>query len=161
MQASTRRTIERRPLWQCPRCGHRFVTKNLWHSCLDVDVATHFVGRPPVLRRLYRAWLAFVRKQGGAVSVSPNRTRIAFMADVRFAGRSVLKDRVRCSLALARPDRDARFVQVKEEVPGWRAHRFDLATPADLRLLDAWLARRVRESWHEFGMRKRLRKRAR
>lgn len=23
----------RRPLWRCPKCGHRFVTKNMWHSC--------------------------------------------------------------------------------------------------------------------------------
>ena len=24
-------------LWRCPKCGHRFVTKNLWHSCRWLD----------------------------------------------------------------------------------------------------------------------------
>ena len=80
------------------------------------------------------------------------------MAHVRFGGCYVLKNRLRCSFALARPYPDKGFVQIKEEVPGWWAHRFDLATPADLRLLDSWLARRIHESWREFGMRGRLAK---
>src|SRR5262249_33103523 len=25
--------VERPPLWTCPRCGARLVTRNLWHSC--------------------------------------------------------------------------------------------------------------------------------
>src|SRR5690349_15022981 len=143
-----------RPLWRCPRCGHRFVTRNVWHSCADVSVASHFSGRPPALRRLYRAWLAFLRHHGGPVRVSPNRTRIAIMADVRFAGCVVMRDRVRCNFALARPVRDPRFVRVKEEVPGWWAHSFDLI--ADTRPLDATLARLVAESYRQFGMRGRL-----
>jgi Domain of unknown function (DUF5655) len=144
-------------LWRCPRCGHRFVTKNLWHSCADVSVASHFEGRPPLLRRMYRTWLAFVRRHGGPVTESPNRTRITFMGEVRFAGCVVMSDRVRCNLALAQPVRDPRFVRVKEEVPGWWAHSFDLID--DTRPLDAWLAKLVAESYREFGMRGRLRAR--
>ena len=34
------------PLWKCPRCGHRFVTKNLSHSCVRVRLADHFRGKP-------------------------------------------------------------------------------------------------------------------
>jgi len=145
-------------LWRCPRCGHRFVTRNLWHSCADVSVASHFEGRPLVLRRMYRAWLAFVRRHGGPVTVSPNRTRITFMAEVRFAGCVAMRDRLRCNFALARRVGDPRFTEVKEEVPGWWAHRFELA--GDTRVLDARLGRLVAESYREFGMRGRLRGRA-
>lgn len=143
-------------LWRCPDCGHRFVTRNLSHSCADVSLDSHFSGRPVILRQLYRRWLAFVRRHGGPVLVSTNRTRIAFMTEVRFASCSVMSDRLRCSIALSRPVRDARFVQIKQEVPGWWAHRFDLAKPADARLLDRRLAALVAESWRDFGRRGRL-----
>ena len=33
-----------RPLWRCGKCGHRFVTKNLWHSCGRYRLADHFKG---------------------------------------------------------------------------------------------------------------------
>lgn len=143
-------------LWRCPRCGHRFVTRNPWHSCADVSVESHFKDRPKVLFPLYRRWLAFVRRHGGPIEVSTNRTRIAFMGEVRFASLTVLKDRLRCSIALARPVRDPRFVRIKEEVPGWWAHDFELRERGDLAMLDASLAKLVAESWREFGMRGRL-----
>ncbi|HUK64884.1 MAG TPA: DUF5655 domain-containing protein [Dongiaceae bacterium] len=119
-----------------------------------MSVASHFEGRPLVLRRMYRAWLAFVRRHGGPVTVSPNRTRITFMAEVRFAGCVAMRDRLRCNFALARRVGDPRFTEVKEEVPGWWAHRFELA--GDTRVLDARLGRLVAESYREFGMRGRL-----
>jgi hypothetical protein len=28
--------VEHPSLWKCPRCGHRFVTRNLWHSRVRV-----------------------------------------------------------------------------------------------------------------------------
>jgi len=28
-------------LWMCPECGHRFVTRNMWHSCARHPVEAH------------------------------------------------------------------------------------------------------------------------
>lgn len=39
-------------LWTCPRCGHRFVTKNLWHSWLDIGVWLTRRVEHPTLRRV-------------------------------------------------------------------------------------------------------------
>ena len=55
MRSPSERT-SRRPLWVCPKCGHRFVTKNLWHSCVRSEYvdATLWLRRPaehPLLRR--------------------------------------------------------------------------------------------------------------
>ena len=25
--------MQHKPLWTCPKCGHSFVTRNIWHSC--------------------------------------------------------------------------------------------------------------------------------
>ena len=44
------------PLWKCPRCGHRFVSRNLWHSCVRVRLADHFWGKAPGVRQLFDAW---------------------------------------------------------------------------------------------------------
>jgi hypothetical protein len=41
------------PLWTCPKCGHAFVSPNLWHSCGRYELDDHFRGRPPGLRRLF------------------------------------------------------------------------------------------------------------
>jgi hypothetical protein len=140
-------------MWQCPRCGHWFFQRNLWHSCADVPLDHHFAGRPG-LRRLFDAWLAFVR-ENGPLTVSSNRTRIALTAQVRFAGCVVRKDHLLCNFVLDRPVRDPRIVQIKEEVPGWWAHRFALRDPKQL---DGVLRRLVRESYREFGMRERLKR---
>jgi hypothetical protein len=53
-----------RKLWKCPRCGHRFVTRNLWHSCGRHRVDEHFEGKDPVVRRIYRAFVKRVRACG-------------------------------------------------------------------------------------------------
>jgi hypothetical protein len=39
-------------LWQCPKCGHRFASRNLWHSCGNYRLAEHFKNRSPVVRQL-------------------------------------------------------------------------------------------------------------
>ena len=72
-------------LWRCPKCGHRFVTRNLWHSCGHVPLARHFSGKPSVLRATFRRWVA-VARACGPVTVYAQKTRIVLQARVRFAG---------------------------------------------------------------------------
>ena len=55
---------EKKPLWTCPRCGHRFVTRNMWHSCRRVPLSRHFAGKSPELRRTFRRLAALVRACG-------------------------------------------------------------------------------------------------
>jgi hypothetical protein len=63
------------PLWRCPRCGHRFVTKNLWHSCVRVPVATHFRGKPVERKHTWDRWLSAARACG-PVTTYAQKTRI-------------------------------------------------------------------------------------
>jgi hypothetical protein len=78
------RSSRSRRLWKCPRCGHRFVTRNLWHSCVRVQLADHFRGKAPVVRQVFGAWKALVRACG-PVTCYAQKTRIVFQARVRFA----------------------------------------------------------------------------
>ena len=39
-------------LWLCPRCGARLVSRDLWHSCVQVTLEELFASsQPPALER--------------------------------------------------------------------------------------------------------------
>ena len=40
-------TRKKKPLWTCPKCRHKFVTRNMWHSCGRFRVTDHFKGNAP------------------------------------------------------------------------------------------------------------------
>src|SRR5215204_4614480 len=68
-------------LWTCPRCGHQFVTRNLWHACTHYPLDHHFADKDPRIRRLFNRFLRLVRANG-PVTVIPQKTRIALMTCV-------------------------------------------------------------------------------
>jgi hypothetical protein len=76
------------PLWRCPECGHRFVTRNLWHSCGRYRLADHFKGKPPELKRAFDAFVKVARSFGPA-TVYAQKTRIIIQGRTRFAGAEV------------------------------------------------------------------------
>jgi Domain of unknown function (DUF5655) len=99
-----------RPLWACPRCGKRFVTPNMAHSCQSRTIDEQFAGRPRA-RELFEAYRAAIESLGPADLVL-NKTAIAFMTRVRFAGCRPRRDHLRTTLWLKRRVESARFAQV-------------------------------------------------
>lgn len=73
-----------RPLWTCPRCGHGFVTTNLWHSCGVYAMGAHFEGRAPQVAHIFEAIVA-AAKECGPVEVYAQKSRIVLQNRVRFA----------------------------------------------------------------------------
>ncbi len=127
-----RRAVRKAPaLWRCRRCGHRFVTRNMWHSCSNHSLAYHFRGRDPTLRRVFDHYLAFVRSLG-PVTVIPQATRITFQARVRFAGAVVRKQWIEGGLWLKRRVDDPRFTRVEHYGRNDWVYRFRLQHAADL-----------------------------
>src|SRR5207249_794719 len=57
-------TRKKKPLWTCPKCRHKFVTRNMWHSCGRFRVTDHFKGKDPITRKLFRAFKTLVRTFG-------------------------------------------------------------------------------------------------
>jgi hypothetical protein len=92
----------KRPLWRCPKCGHRFVTKNLWHSCGKYRLADHFKKRPHSLKLIFNQFVTLA-KACGPVTVYAQKTRIVIQARVRFAGAVVHPDWLEATLWLRRP----------------------------------------------------------
>jgi hypothetical protein len=121
----------KKPLWRCLRCGHRFVTKNLWHSCGRYKLADHFKGKPKILRETFGK-LVLAAKKFGRVTVYAQKTRIVFQGRVRFGGAVVKKDWVEGRLWLKRRIKHPRLIRVESYGNlGYGLH-FKLQNPNDI-----------------------------
>jgi len=120
-------------LWTCPRCGARFVTRNMSHGCGEYSVDGFFDGTPTAARALYEALVHVVGELGPFEQV-PTKTRIAFMVRVRFAA----VNRVRrdgslvCHVWLKRRVKSPRFTKVELLGRSDWVHHFVLGSEADL-----------------------------
>lgn len=133
----------KKPMWTCPRCGHKFVTRNLWHSCSRHTLAEHFAGKPSILRRTFERFVAAARACG-PVTVYAQKTRIVIQARVRFAGAVVRKGWLDAGVWLRRRAKHPRLVRTESfGAAGFGLH-FRLERPEDI---DAALARLVREAY--------------
>lgn len=136
-------TDAKRPLWKCPKCGHRFVTKNLWHSCVKVPLRAHFQGRPADRRKTFDAWLAAARACG-KVTAYAQKTRIIFMVRVRFGGAVVHNSYVDASLWLKRRIEHPRLRRTEDYGRLGFGHHFRLEQPDDV---DTALRALMREAY--------------
>jgi hypothetical protein len=137
-----------RPLWTCPKCGQKFVGKNMWHSCGRATLDDWKARMGPKARALYDKFESMIAACG-EYYVAPAKTRIAFMGRVRFAGISRINEKeMICNFALSKPLASKRFFKVEEIVPGWFAHRMRITDPAEL---DAQVQRWVKRAYETTG----------
>ena len=135
--------IRKRPLWRCPKCGHWFVTKNLWHSCGKYRLADHFKNKPRHLRLIFDQFVTLA-KACGPVTVYAQKTRIVIQARVRFAGAVVHPKWVEATLWLKRPAEHPSLKRIESFGRlGYGLH-FCLRHPADI---DEGLAELMREAY--------------
>jgi Domain of unknown function (DUF5655) len=128
-----------RPVWTCPRCGARLVSRNLWHSCGRFALEDLFAGAAPGVLELAREYVAMLRSLGD-VQVLPQKTRLVCVARVRFAGLTPRKRGFQANFALHRWLDSPRIVKRVDYGPRWRAHHVNVQTQADLDdELRAWL----------------------
>jgi hypothetical protein len=74
-----------RPVWSCPRCGARLVSRNLSHSCGSFSLEALFAASTPDTLDLARDYIAMLSSLGD-VQIIPQKTRLVAVARVRFAG---------------------------------------------------------------------------
>ena len=137
-----------RPLWTCPKCGHQFVTPNMWHSCSTIPLDDAFSRSTPIVREAFDRYVELI-EGCGPVTVIAQKTRIVVMGRVRFAGAVVHRDWLTANFALTRRLDDPRLaVEVYND--RWIAHRFEVRSPADLDIpeLADWLC----EAYRDLGM---------
>jgi hypothetical protein len=140
-------------LWTCPKCGAKLLVKNLWHSCGRATIDDWKSRMGPRGRRLYDRFERLIATCG-EYYVAPARTRIAFLARVRFASVTrVTEDGMTCGFAMPYRLKSHRFERIEEVVPGWWVHRLVITEPGELDdEVQAWL----RESYRLMGLQERL-----
>ena len=141
------------PLWQCPKCGERFVTKNVWHSCGKFTLEALFARSQPHVFAAFHKFAKMMR-ECGPVTMIPQKSRVVFQVRVRFGGCYPRKSHLLCGLALPRVDDDPRFVKVEKFATHFIMHSFRVDSDADLDLdVQGWM----REAY-EVGSQKHLKK---
>ena len=129
----------RRPVWICPNCHARLISKNLWHSCGNFTIEDLFAGAKPRVLELACKFVSLAQSLGD-VQVIPQKTRLVCVARVRFAGLYPRKTGFRVGFALRRWLRHSRIVKTTDYGPRWRGHFVDIRSEGDLDdELRAWL----------------------
>jgi hypothetical protein len=141
--------------WKCPRCGVGLVSRNLSHSCGGWSVAQFLTAKGERARVLFTRFEKLVATCG-AFTRAPAKTRVAFLAQVRFASVNRATDRgLDVHFVLPRKIEHPRIRRV-ERIGNLYVHHLRLAEEADFdRVLQGWL----RASYDEYGMRRWLRRR--
>lgn len=142
-----------KPLWTCPKCGVKLITRNLWHSCGRATMADWRARMGPKARALYTRFERMIRACG-KYHIAPAKSRITFLGRVRFAGiTSISEHGMTCSFSMPYALRSVRFAKVEEVAPGWWVHRLRVT---DTRHLDKQIQGWLRQSYRLMGMRQRL-----
>ena len=71
-------------LWKCPRSGVELVSRGLYHACGNYSVEQFLKETSPQARQLFSRFAELI-SECGPDEVAPAKTRVAFMASVRFA----------------------------------------------------------------------------
>ena len=130
---------KRRPLWRCPKCGERFVTRNLWHSCGKFTLRSLFSKSDPEVAKLFRELTRMVRTCGRARMI-PQKTRAVFQVRMRFAGCYPRKSHLICGLVLRRRLEGDRIAKVDQYGPEVFVNQIRIASEDDLDAeLQSWL----------------------
>ncbi|OLC81494.1 MAG: hypothetical protein AUH72_09315 [Acidobacteria bacterium 13_1_40CM_4_65_8] len=143
------------PLWSCPKCGAKFVSANMWHSCGRYRLEDLFATSEPHVFKMFQKFKRMV-ESCGPVTMIPQKTRVVFMVRMRFAGATVRKTNLRVGLILERklPD-DPRIEKIDTFSPHSHGHyfRIDRANQLDKTML-GW----IREA-HDSGTQKHFERR--
>src|SRR5262245_7066499 len=102
-----------KPLWECPECGAKLVSRNLSHSCGDWSVKKFLASKGTNARALFERFVSLISALG-PYNLAPAKTRVAFMARVRFASvNRVSEEAIDVHFVLPRALASSRFRRVE------------------------------------------------
>jgi hypothetical protein len=119
------------PVWVCPNCAARLVSRNLWHSYGQFTLEALFANAEPAALDLARKYVVLLHSLGD-VQIIPQKTRLVCVARVRFDGLYPRKDGFMASSALHRWLDSPRIVKIADNGPRWRGHYVRIGSETDL-----------------------------
>lgn len=113
-------------MWSCPRCGRSFANRNQTHSCRPmIDIAEHFSSSLPEIREIFDR-IVQEAEELGAVTVLPERTRIALQARMSFAAFVPRREWLDGHVVLSERLNSPRFTRIETYSPRNVLHAFRL-----------------------------------
>jgi hypothetical protein len=119
------------PLWSCPACGQRFVTRNMPHSCGHHSIEEHFADKPSEIREIFDALVLAVRRFG-RVHVYAQKSRIVFQTRGRFVSITPRKSHLGGHIWLKRPRTHPLVFRIESLLDRDFVHNFRLTGRNDL-----------------------------
>lgn len=154
--ASVAKSTKKRPLWRCPKCGARLVTRNLWHACGRYSLKALFARSEPQVWRAYQALVKAARAIG-PITVIPQKSRIVFMTRIRFAGGTPRKSHFDAAFLFPRRLRSPRITWGMKYYARCYGYRVHLKSAKDVDAeLRRWLRIAYRVGNQEFLKARRL-----
>ena len=131
-------------MWRCPNCRRQFANRNQSHACGRYKLASHFEGKPKSVRAIFEKLLA-IAKKNRAVTVLPEKTRVAFHVRMSFAAIVVRRNWVDGHVVLARRLENPRFRRIETFSPRNHLHAFRFASVDEIDdEVAAWFAEAYR-----------------
>lgn len=128
----------KRPLWTCPRCGHKFVLANLWHSCGVHALGEHFEGKAPNVAAAFER-IVEIAKECGPLEVYAQKSRIVLQNRVRFASVITRKKHLILGLWLTHKIEHPRFTRYEPVRGVWYPY-FEIRDADDVdEVLRGWI----------------------
>jgi hypothetical protein len=140
--------------WVCPHCGAPFVAPNASHSCVQIDLDSHFADASPAVRAAFDR-LVELATVDHPIPVVAQKTRIVLAAPMRFMAVKVRRDRLEGHILFDRAVVHPVVVDIKPNAyeSGLFLHRFSIQSADQL---DDAFASLVREAAARVGRRERL-----
>jgi hypothetical protein len=91
------------------------------HSCGKHSITALFGNSDKKVFEIFKKFRKMVRATGPVIEI-PQKTRVAFMVRVRFAGAYPRKNYLLCAFALPRRSSEKRFVKIEEYAPHFVGH---------------------------------------
>ena len=118
-------------MWTCPDCGRAFANRSQWHSCLDLSVEDHLSDKSELAVSIYRAVVESL-EHCGQFRVHSQKTRIAFISRMTFAGVKLARRWADLSFITATPVDDRRIRRLELYGPTSWGHTIRLDDPEAL-----------------------------
>lgn len=136
-------------MWTCPECGRQFASKHQWHSCIELSLESALANASVRARGLYRA-VEGATARCGDFRIHPQKTRIAFITNMTFAGVKPARRWVEVSFVTPEPIHDPRINRIECFGPTSFSHTFRLNSAAQLDpTIEGWLCQAWRRGNQE------------
>ena len=118
-------------MWTCPLCGRSYAIRNQTHACLDLSADQYLADKGPLARSVYESVHAALEACGD-FRVHAQKTRIAFISRMSFAGISATKSRVDLSIIMPTPIDDRRIRKLFLYGPTSWGHTLRITDPREI-----------------------------